>query len=49
VIGHSIVKPILVVGAVSNDRGERPVNLVEQMTDFGGIVDLPAGWAASCL
>src|SRR5690349_14608905 len=43
VLGHSIVNPVLVVGAVSNDRGERLVDLVEQRAEFGGIVDFFAG------
>jgi hypothetical protein len=41
--GHIIVNPVLVVGAVSNDRGERLVDLVEQRAEFGGIVDFFAG------
>ena len=43
VLGHIIVNPILVVGAVGNDGGERLVDLVEQRAEFGGIVDLLAG------
>ena len=43
VFGHSIINPILVVGAVGNDGGERIVDLVEQGAEFGSIVDLLAG------
>ena len=41
--GHSIVNSILVVGAVSDDRGHRLLDLVEQRAEFGGIVDFFAG------
>ena len=43
VLGHTIVNPILVVGAVGDDGGERLVDLVEQGAEFGGIVDFLAG------
>src|SRR4051812_40748976 len=42
-LGHTVVNSILVVGAVSNDRGERLVDLVEQRAEFGGIADFFAG------
>ena len=43
VLGHSIVNPVLVVGAVGNDGGERVVDLIKQRAEFSGIVDLLAG------
>ena len=41
--GHIIVNPVLVVGAIRNDGGERVVDLVKQRAEFSGIVDLLAG------
>ena len=45
--GYSIVNPILVIRAISNDGSKRLLNLIKERFEFGGIIDFLAGQGRS--